>query len=255
MVRSEGPCARLHLDGPAHVHEAHRSVASRGRMRCGSERRRAATPTAKSPTTVPGVAVCEPAVGCRGHRAGARVVRRLLRLRRRCESPLTAHAAQLAASSLNLAVRRTCRRVLHTRAQVPALGMCSAAAAVGSVVEVAHRRGGHSAAALRLRQWLRTGPGACRCHRLRRAGARRVKDLSQRALHFTLRRGLMPLRVVRLQARPHCAGSLRFRSRCQSTCSGRPPDAERERQRRHEGAAHDPCSPVAHAGVLHEGRF
>jgi len=58
---------------------------------------------------------------------------------------------------------------------------------------------------------------------------------------------------VRLPARPRCAGPLRFRSRCQSTCSGRPPDTERdERHRCHEDAAHDPCSPVAHAGVLHE---
>mmetsp|Transcript_94388 Transcript_94388/g.243762 ORF Transcript_94388/g.243762 Transcript_94388/m.243762 type:complete len:221 (-) Transcript_94388:371-1033(-) len=31
---------RVHRDGPAHVHEAHRSVAkSRGRLRCGAERR------------------------------------------------------------------------------------------------------------------------------------------------------------------------------------------------------------------------
>ena len=77
--------------------------------------------------------------------------------------------------------------------------------------------------------------------RLRSAGAAAVRG---------------PQWPARLQARPRCAGPLRFRSRCQSTCSGRPPDAERdERQRRHEGAAHDPCSPVAHAGVLHEGRF
>ena len=161
-----------------------------------------------------------------------------------CTSAPTTHAAHIAASSSppNLAGRRTRRRVLHTRARVPAVGMCPAAAAVGSVVAVADRRGGRFAVASRLRHWLRTGCGARRCNRPRtgcaahrgfllsqcvarwprRAPGRVVKDLSQRAPHLSVRRGLMPPRAVRkcpvrLQARPRCAGLLRFRSRCLST--------------------------------------